>query len=141
MSDQVLYLMSHYDTSPSPATGQPMKMCRDYYKIGVASDVKRRLSSINTSTPHTVELETTVECDDAVRVERALHNLHELGHYTGEWFKLDMNAINSLCALEKVEADRVEKVVKRMRHRGFESHNSLYVDLMRHRNGDVEVAQ
>lgn len=139
MTEQRLYLMSHYNTEPSPATGQPIKMCRDYYKIGVASDVQRRLSAINTSTPHTVELETTIECDDAERIERSIHRLYRLGHYTGEWFRLDQNAINSLHALESLEADRVEAVVADMRRVGFEPQNSLYVHIQKHRNGDVEV--
>lgn len=63
-----------------------------YIKIGVASDVKHRVSTLQTSTPNEVTLLFSLHCKDAYAQEKELHAALFKYHHRGEWFKIPTNA-------------------------------------------------
>ena len=66
--------------------------CHQYYKIGVAKDVKARLAGIQTGNPYPVELVEKFEVvySAAGYLENLFHNtFYRFGcHVRGEWFEL-----------------------------------------------------
>lgn len=58
--------------------------CNDLIKIGKANDVKKRISSIQTSSPGKLELLGSVK--GGIRTERQLHKLFTARRQNGEWF-------------------------------------------------------
>lgn len=67
--------------------------CQGFFKIGKATNLKKRLSSIRTSSPFDIELFTTLDFsdEDSHDVEQGLHGLFKGRgkHKRGEWFDLD----------------------------------------------------
>lgn len=65
------------------------KSGEDRYKIGVATDVDRRLKELN-NRPYQVELYAVSEAPfyNAFEAERTMHEIHEDRRIDGEWFKL-----------------------------------------------------
>lgn len=59
-----------------------------FVKIGVASDVRKRLQDIRTAAPFPVRILGMVERRDAAKTERELHQLFAAYHTHGEWFRL-----------------------------------------------------
>lgn len=57
-------------------------------KIGVASDVKKRLHTLNTASPVELELLFYFEPKDAKRTETYLHKVFAHKRIKGEWFNL-----------------------------------------------------
>jgi len=74
----------------------------DFYKIGISEDVDQRLRSMGSSTPHRLELVTTIASDHAEVVEGQLHDLYRSQKHSGEWYKLGRNDINSLVAFDSL---------------------------------------
>lgn len=108
-----------------------------YYKIGVASNVQQRLSTLGSGTPHKLELITTIDSSDPQGLESALHSLFVWSNVTGEWFKLCSNALNSLKAFDRVEPSEVRTVNEQRRHgRSKDRHVSIYVEIMRVRESN-----
>ena len=64
------------------------------YKIGFAANVRRRLASINCSSPNPVELIWTIETAEWQYLERQLHQRFAAKHRKGEWFALDSKDIH-----------------------------------------------
>lgn len=65
------------------------KSGEDRYKIGVTTDVDRRLKELN-NRPYPVELYAVSEAPfyNAFEAERTMHEIHEDCRINGEWFKL-----------------------------------------------------
>lgn len=63
--------------------------CNEFYKVGVAYDVKDRLALFQTGCPYTLEIVCSVVCKNAYNVEAILHSCYEHKAHRGEWFKLD----------------------------------------------------
>lgn len=62
----------------------------NYYKIGFASNLNDRLSTLQTSTPFTLRVVVFIPCSiaKAVKLETRLHHLFADKNKRGEWFKL-----------------------------------------------------
>ena len=63
----------------------------DWWKVGISTHVKKRFSSIQTSSPHRLELIDTLECScdvDARFLENSLHQRFSANksQYSKEWF-------------------------------------------------------
>lgn len=61
----------------------------DFHKIGIATDMDARLSSLQTGNPHSLEVILCFEFDDPRPVEKKLHGEFASRSHTGEWFSLD----------------------------------------------------
>ena len=63
------------------------------YKIGIATDISDRLSSLQIGSPLPLRLLFLFEHPDAVEIEKYLHTeLHEF-HSHGEWFRLSFKLL------------------------------------------------
>lgn len=70
--------------------------CGEYHKIGITSDVKARLSMMQTGSPHKLTLTACWPVQNAKEDERQLHSMLESYHIRGEWFKLPKELVASL---------------------------------------------
>ena len=64
----------------------------DFYKVGISKDISLRVSTIQTSCPHKIDLVHNWEFDCASQskeVEAHIHGLFEGKRIRGEWFELD----------------------------------------------------
>jgi predicted GIY-YIG superfamily endonuclease len=83
--------------------------CQDFYKIGIATDVQKRISGMQTGSPYPIVLVASVEVDNPLALERELHAAYEHRHHKREWFALteeDVEAIRSLFGNKRVEVRR-----------------------------------
>jgi len=115
VSDKQLYVIAHRPTEhPNPidrrAGVDSWIRPADFHKIGIADDPEKRLSSMKSATPHTLEIVTTVDCENARDVESRLHSIFHLAHHSGEWFRLSTNDINSLEGLDTLKTKDLEGI-------------------------------
>ena len=79
-----------------PGTNVYLMSCKEtdsgtmYMKIGVASDVAKRMKGIHTDNP--LEIRRAIYfcfdfSDEAYRIEGELHRLESANHHRGEWFR------------------------------------------------------
>lgn len=73
--------------------------CNEFYKIGIATGLESRVSSIQTGNPYEVELIWAAKLMDAIETEKALHQRFAGERTFREWFKLDEEDIAYICAL------------------------------------------
>jgi hypothetical protein len=62
--------------------------CDGYYKIGVATNVSRRLKELQTGSPKPITLFGAVYHKDAYGYESVIHHLNYGRRVAGEWFEL-----------------------------------------------------
>jgi len=134
MSEKSVYLIAHQEveyTLYKSQTGYSRGMVRpaSFYKIGIAKDPEGRCSGMNGSTPHDLELVTTIECDDAKHVESELHSMYSRNCVGGEWFKLTSNDVNSFMAIDALESDTISKLRDKWILEGRDWDKSLYIEL------------
>ncbi len=67
-----------------------------FYKIGVASNVKSRIKTLQTGCMYKIDLVSKWELDKPVVEERKLHKIFSSKRVHGEWFKLNNNDINDI---------------------------------------------
>lgn len=75
---------------------------QSFYKIGIANDVKSRLSQLQTGNPFPLELVACYDFEDAAPVERVLHMKFDSCRGRGEWFTLDdekISVFHSICTV------------------------------------------
>lgn len=61
----------------------------DYIKIGISTDPKRRISELQTNSPHKLYLAFLLRCANknvARQFETLMHALLHISHSNGEWF-------------------------------------------------------
>lgn len=66
-------------------------------KIGIAKNVKRRLASLQTSSPSELKLLATIKTksvNDARKIEKSLHKRFDKHCIRGEWFKADVELLD-----------------------------------------------
>ena len=66
-------------------------------KIGIAKNVKRRLASLQTSSPSGLKLLGTIKTksvNDARKIEKSLHKRFDENRIRGEWFKADVELLD-----------------------------------------------
>lgn len=134
---KTIYLIGHRvkEFSVTNYIDQPPRPA-DFYKIGIANDPERRVKTMRPGTPHALELVTTIEADNAKKVESLLHSLYSSWLQKGEWFKLMTNAVNSLTAFDRLEVQELEEVKQRRIRYGNDLDVSLYCEVMRVRNDE-----
>lgn len=91
--------------------------CQDYHKIGIATDVQKRISGMQTGSPYPIMLVASVEVDNPLALEKELHSMYSHRHHRREWFALteeDVEAIRSLFTGAKATAGTpaVERVAE-----------------------------
>jgi excisionase family DNA binding protein len=91
-----------WQTSEWPEKRNPYEfvyliVCMKVYKIGLASNVAKRIASIQTSCPGPIELVHTIPTNDAHRAEGFLHRLFKMRRSHGEWFKLTPTDVRFIC--------------------------------------------
>ena len=70
--------------------------CGGYFKIGVASDLPRRLSSIRCSNPFPIALYGARITSKPKKIESEIHRRLNKYHIHGEWFKVPKEELHSL---------------------------------------------
>lgn len=79
------------DTQPKELIKQAIYLLKsgEYYKIGIANNVARRVKELNCR-PYPVQVvKHTAYVRDATKVESALHEKYSDKRINGEWFNLD----------------------------------------------------
>ena len=73
----------------------------NHYKIGVATNILKRVGSIQTSNPNKVEIVKTIICEDAYQIEGRLHKSYIDVKAKGgsEWFVLEPREVIDLCII------------------------------------------
>ena len=138
MSDAQIYLIGHREVEDhfGPlGIESGLRLPIDYYKIGIATNPRQRLSNLSLGTPHELELVTTIESNNAEVVESQLHSIYSCSKKKGEWFKLTRNDINSFIALNQLEPEDLDPLNDGIIPSWLNSQTSLYVEVERVRRG------
>lgn len=61
--------------------------CNGLLKIGVTSDIDKRIKSLQTGNPHEIKLEYIEERERPEKAERFLHKYFDKNRLKGEWFE------------------------------------------------------
>jgi hypothetical protein len=75
-----------------------------YVKIGIATNVKNRFSSLQTASPFPLKLLKTWKCIDAREKEYKLHMKFETFRQSGEWFLLPVEILHELMVVNDIDA-------------------------------------
>lgn len=84
--------------------------CQQYYKIGVANDVRARLAQLSTGNPFELNVLAVYGYENAEVVERALHQRFTNRWERGEWFSLDPEDLDVLAMVCQHLGGRREEV-------------------------------
>lgn len=76
------------------------------HKIGIARNVLNRIKTIKL--PHEVKVIKTIITNNMLFAERQLHERFEGKRLNGEWFQLDHDDLQWLCAIERLD-DEVKR--------------------------------
>jgi hypothetical protein len=138
MSEQSIYLISHHELEKrKPIHRNPdyprWEKPADFYKIGISKDPEWRVENMNTSTPHNLKLQTTIESDTPKKVEDKLHSIFRRQLQQGEWYWLTANQANSLKALDRLSLDELRHVRWNYTDRCFTGNSTLYIEVVRYR--------
>ena len=75
----------------------------DFYKIGMTrGTVENRLRSLQTGSPHPIEVIHTIEVANLNEWEAYLHELYKHKHHHGEWYALDAQDVALITHLRSV---------------------------------------
>lgn len=82
---------------------------KGFYKVGIASNVARRMNGLRTANPNQLKLIFKVEVPAgmAAEVERRAHRLLAPHHHRGEWFKLCATRAEIIAAIYQAIEDAV----------------------------------
>jgi hypothetical protein len=86
-----------------------MVACHDHVKIGYATSMRDRLSTMQVGNPYPIRHLNTFKTDDMEGTERRLHDRFWAYRARGEWFKMPSRLIARLAALETIDGLRVER--------------------------------
>jgi hypothetical protein len=88
--------------------------CGGAYKIGMATDVEKRLSQIQTNNPREAHLVAKVGVENAStgHVEKALHMYYEPVRMKGEWFDLPPREAAGFKLVDSIDAEKLDRIVK-----------------------------
>jgi hypothetical protein len=76
-----------------------------YYKIGLTTDVDRRISEISPKLPFEVELIHVIQADDMTKAESYLHERFSDKRVNGEWFRLSSDDVEWIKGLDSIEVN------------------------------------
>ena len=86
--------------------------CGEFYKVGIADNVKARLHSLQCASPYQIELVKAWQCADAAAQERAIHGLLWRYHERGEWFKLPIEIVLCFGIQGDCPIDALKQILK-----------------------------
>jgi predicted GIY-YIG superfamily endonuclease len=85
-------------------------------KVGVASNIQKRIKQLQTGNPHEIVLVMHFVCDSrnhAFRLEKTIHDMLKGQRLFGEWFSVSRN--NLMKVLNKMgNQDEIDSIVKNM---------------------------
>ena len=67
----------------------------EFYKIGRATDLERRVKQVSTAMPETIDLLHSIKTDDPSGIENYWHRRFKDKRANGEWFKLDAQDVKA----------------------------------------------
>jgi hypothetical protein len=67
----------------------------EFVKIGVATDVAKRIQELQTGCPYNLKLVVAVPCKNAYASERSVHDRLQAFHTRGEWFRASRSEIDA----------------------------------------------
>lgn len=70
--------------------------CQTYYKIGIANDVRARLSTLQVGNPVKIEIVAHYRIADSKNIEALIHGLLSSKNIRGEWFELSKTELDGL---------------------------------------------
>jgi len=76
--------------------------CQQFYKIGIANDVKSRLAQLATGNPFELQISAIYAFENASIVELSIHQAFSEQREKGEWFRLleaEIDDFNLICNL------------------------------------------
>jgi len=75
--------------------------CNNFYKIGIASNVKERIRQLQTGNPYPIEVKNVFEVEEKWigKFEQRLHNFAKDMNIQGEWFELSDNYLNGVISM------------------------------------------
>jgi len=76
---------------------------KDHVKIGIAVNVRSRLSTLQTSSPFKLRLLKSWKCINAAKNEKRLHNKFAKFRTSGEWFRLPDDKLQMLIAVDDLD--------------------------------------
>lgn len=71
----------------------------EYYKIGYAKDVAKRIAYMQVSCPYSIELTHIIVTEHTIRLETMLHRRYQDKHVQGEWFMLTQADVADICSI------------------------------------------
>jgi len=86
------------------------------YKIGIATDIKKRIQALSTATPDELKLMFSVRSEKAEKIEKYIHQLFHDNRIRGEWFLFtNREVIHTILAMILFAGgDAVEKIFNEM---------------------------
>ena len=76
-----------------------IRASRGYYKIGISTDVDRRMKTLSKKYPTKgLTLIHTISSNDYSMAERYFHNLFREAQIIGEWFMLSQHEVDLFCS-------------------------------------------
>lgn len=72
--------------------------CGELHKIGIASDIAKRIAQMQTGNPVQLTLVGYMKCGTPALVETSLHKAYESKRASGEWFRLDRADVAEILA-------------------------------------------
>ncbi len=70
-----------------------------YFKVGASKDIKKRLRTINTHTPHEITVYAIFQVSDMFALEGLLHGRYSKYRVKGEWFKASKKLSSEIAAI------------------------------------------
>lgn len=95
--------------------------CNGVFKIGITSDIKSRLNTIQTSNPNPVNLVYTIAVPfmrSHKEVEKALHTIFESNYVRGEWYKITQQDIDRIKLLSIDDILNIAEKMKSLKSKG-----------------------
>lgn len=75
---------------------------REQYKIGVTTNLNKRMNQLGTKMPFELEVIAKIESDDIYKLEEQLHEKFKDKNINGEWFELKTKDIKYIKSLSEV---------------------------------------
>ena len=73
----------------------PKNGSEQLYKIGQTSNIQDRMRNLQTGSPTKLEIVKFIQTDDALTIERKLHNTFKETRIRGEWFALKKSQVRA----------------------------------------------
>ena len=73
----------------------PKNGSEQLYKIGQTSNMQDRMRNLQTGSPTKLEIVKFIQTDDALTIERKLHNTFKETRIRGEWFALKKGQVRA----------------------------------------------